>query len=90
MANVLCIAPYIAWMVLMMVGLPYWVRTVVSGLLLAILFFNLHKPFKPSFSSLALGILGGVVVLIVWILPETIQPPTFDLQPPTWSSSSSS
>lgn len=72
------IAPYAVWMVLMTV-LPstpaaYAVRTVaVAALLIACFRFSGFRfPFKTLFrwTDLALGILVGLAVLGIWILPE--------------------
>ena len=93
MENILRIAPYIAWMALMMLGLPYWVRVVVSGALLVALVARSFRSAKVNsgsvelvgslglVGSLAWGVLAGVIVLGVWILPETINPPVSNLQP---------
>ncbi len=76
------IAPYAAWMVLMMC-LPsapwaYSVRTAVTLALLAVSYFVFRKISTPQFfifhfsffTSLLSGIVIGVAVLFIWIAPD--------------------
>ena len=76
------IAPYAAWMVLMMC-LPsapwaYSVRTAVTLVLLAVSYFVFRKISTPQFftlnssffTSLFCGIAIGVAVLFIWIAPD--------------------
>lgn len=65
------IAPYVAWMALML-ALPstsfgYAVRTAVSGALLA---FAVSRPFAIRPADLALGVAVGFAVFAVWVAPE--------------------
>ena len=68
MADVLKLAPYLVWMALMMAGLPYWLRTVCSGVLLLPLFMANWRHFRIDF----VGILAGLLVFALWIAPETL------------------
>ena len=79
------IAPYAAWMVLMMC-LPsapwaYSVRTAVTLALLAVSYFVFRKISTPQFfifhfsffTSLLSGIAIGVAVLFIWIAPDQFE-----------------
>ena len=79
------IAPYAAWMVLMMC-LPsapwaYSVRTAVTLVLLAVSYFVFRKISIPQFftlnssffTSLFCGIAIGVAVLFIWIAPDQFE-----------------
>lgn len=79
------IAPYAAWMVLMMC-LPsapwaYSVRTAVTLALLAVSYFVFRKISTPRFfifhlsffTSLLSGIAIGVAVLFIWIAPDQFE-----------------
>lgn len=68
MADVLKLAPYIAWMVLMMAGLPYWLRTVCSGILLLPLVAATWRRWRVDL----IGVLAGLAVFAAWIAPETL------------------
>lgn len=71
MENFLKLSPYIAWMVLMMAGLPYWLRTVCSGLLLFPLAWRLRESFKVDVPGIVAGVFAGLAVFLIWIAPET-------------------
>ena len=69
----LMIAPYLAWMALMLV-LPstawaYAARSAVVGILLIVFFALAAKRKMPSWSSIAWGIGGGLLVCIslIWL-----------------------
>lgn len=79
------IAPYAAWMVLMAV-LPatvggYAVRTAVVAALLVAGASKVSSPLKSSVSrlksSLLPGLIVGLVVFILWILPEQFDIPFY-------------
>lgn len=79
------IAPYAAWMVLM-AALPatataYAVRTAATAALLALGAFQVSGPLKSSVSCLRSsflpGLAVGVVVFILWILPEQFDIPFY-------------
>lgn len=70
------IAPYAAWMALMMC-LPsapwaYSVRTVVTLVLLVLAVFHLRGglEFSATFCNCASGVLVGFLVLVIWIAPD--------------------
>lgn len=73
----LMIAPYLAWMALMLV-LPstawaYAARSAVVGILLIVFFALGAKRKMPSWSSIAWGIGGGLLVCLLWIWPENFE-----------------
>ncbi len=70
MENVLKLGPYVVWMVLMMAGLPYWLRTVCSGILLVPLAWRCRKGFKLDWRGVVAGVFAGLAVFLVWIAPE--------------------
>ena len=73
----LMIAPYLAWMALMLV-LPstawaYAARSAVVGILLIVFFALGAKRKMPSLSSVAWGVGGGLLVCLLWIWPENFE-----------------
>ena len=71
------IAPYLAWMALMLV-LPstawaYAARSAVVGILLIVFFALGAKRKMPSLSSVAWGVGGGLLVCLLWIWPENFE-----------------
>ena len=73
----LMIAPYLAWMALMLV-LPstawaYAARSAVVGILLIVFFALGSKRKMPSLSSIAWGVGGGLIVCLLWIWPENLE-----------------
>ena len=70
----LTIAPYLAWMGLML-AMPstawaYASRAAVAGALLAAFMMFAWSREKPSASQLIWGVGAGVVVCVLWIFPE--------------------
>lgn len=79
------IAPYAAWMILMSV-LPstaamYAVRTAVVALLLAAVLWRRRKdvgvPCRVPSAPLAWGVATGLLVFVLWILPEQFDWPWY-------------
>ena len=66
--KVMRIAPYAAWMALLMTGQPYWLRTVCAGILLLPWVARNFKAFKIDW----IGALAGIAVFAVWIAPESL------------------
>lgn len=79
------IAPYAAWMVLM-AALPatvggYAVRTAVTAALLAVVLSKVSSPLRSFVSRLKSsplpGLLVGLAVFVIWILPEQFDIPFY-------------
>ena len=68
MENFFKLSPYLAWMALMMAGLPYWLRTVCSGVLLLPFAWRYWRRFRVDY----LGVLAGLLVFAIWIMPEAL------------------
>ncbi len=91
MENFCKLAPYIAWMVVLMAGLPYWVRTVCGGILLVPWVFSMLRSAPrssfPVLRNLLFGFVAGLAVFVAWVFPEVsglVSPAAKSAPPDIW------
>lgn len=91
MENFYKLAPYIAWMAILMAGLPYWVRTVCGGILLLPWIWEMARGGREKGGGCGETILpsavAGLAVFAVWIFPEVsglVSPAAKSAPPHPW------